>query len=94
MRGQKRGGGLRGCQERPPQLILLDIVLPGTGGLAIARLLKADPDTRGIHVVATTSCPEKFTRAAALAAGCDGYIEKPLNVRELSGQLIAIAEQA
>lgn len=79
-------------KENRPQLILLDIILPGMGGLEIVRQLKADPDTWGIHVVAVTSYPEKFIRADALAAGCDGYLEKPLNVRQLSGQLIAIAE--
>jgi two-component system cell cycle response regulator len=75
-----------------PQLILLDLDLPGMDGLALVRQLKADPDTRDIHVVAVTCYPEQYPKAAALAAGCDAYLLKPINTRELSGQLIAAAE--
>lgn len=75
-----------------PELILLDLYLPGIDGLALARKLRADPDTRGIHIVAVTSHPEQYPRAEALAAGCDGYLLKPINTRELSSQLTAIAE--
>lgn len=74
-----------------PQLILLDLVLPGMDGLALVRKLRADPETRDIHVVAITSCPEKFPKTAALAAGCDAYLAKPINTRELSRQLTAVA---
>jgi CheY-like chemotaxis protein len=75
-----------------PELILLDLSLPGMDGLELARKLKADPETHGILVVAITSYPEKYSKAAALAAGCDAYIQKPINTRELSGQLIAVVE--
>ena len=71
--------------------IKVDLVLPGMDGLALVRKLKADPDTRGIHVVAVTSYPEQYPKAAALAAGCDAYLLKPINTRELSGQLTAVA---
>jgi CheY-like chemotaxis protein len=57
-----------------PQLILVDLVLPDIDGLALIRRLKAAPDTRDIHVVAVTSFPEIYPRAAALAAGCDAYL--------------------
>jgi len=79
-------------QEDRPRLILLDLDLPGMDGLALVRQLKADPDTRDIHVVAVTFYPEQYPKAAALAAGCDAYLLKPINTRELSGQLIAAAE--
>ena len=78
-------------QEDRPQLILLDLDLPRMDGLALARKLKADPGTRDIHVVAVTFYPERFPKAAALAAGCDAYLLKPINTRELSGQLTAVA---
>lgn len=79
-------------QEDRPQLILLDLNLPGMDGLALARKLKADPSTRDIHVVAVTCYPEQYPKAAALAAGCDAYLLKPIDTRELSDQLTAVAE--
>jgi two-component system cell cycle response regulator len=82
---------LRAVKENRPQMILLDLVLPGMQGLELARRLKTDPETRGIYIVAVTSFPERYPRAAALAAGCDGYFVKPLNTREISSQLEQIA---
>jgi CheY-like chemotaxis protein len=77
-----------------PQLILLDLLLPDIDGLTLVRKLKADPETRDIHVVAVTSYPEAYPKAYALAAGCDAYLVKPINTRELSGQLTTVAESA
>lgn len=74
-----------------PQLILLDMGLPGMDGLALVRKLKADPETRGIHVVAITSYPEKFSQAEAMEAGCDGYLSKPISTRKLPQQLSDVA---
>ena len=79
-------------KEDRPQLIFLDLDLPGMDGLTLARKLKADPDMRDIRVVAVTFYPEQFPKAAALAAGCDAYLLKPINTRELSDQLTAVAE--
>ena len=79
-------------QEDRPQLIFLDIDLPGMDGLALARKLKADPDMRDIHIVAVTCYSEQYPKAAVLAAGCDAYLLKPINTRELSDQLTAVAE--
>ena len=79
-------------KEDRPQLIFLDLDLPGMDGLALVRQLKADPDTRDIHVVAVTCYLEQYPKAAALAAGCDAYLLKPINTRELSGQLTAVAK--
>jgi CheY-like chemotaxis protein len=79
-------------REARPQLIFLDLDLPGMDGLAIARKLKGDPDTRAIHIVAVTCYPEQYPKAAALAAGCDAYLLKPINTRKLSDQLNAVAK--
>ncbi len=74
-------------KAQQPQVILLDLKLPGMDGLALARLLKQDPDTRHIPIVAVTAASELFTREQALEAGCDAYIIKPINTRTLSTQM-------
>jgi len=76
-----------------PQLIFVDLVLPDIDGLTFVRRLKADPHTRDIAVVAITSYPEKYPKGDALAAGCDAYLVKPIDTRELSGQLIAVDQR-
>jgi CheY-like chemotaxis protein len=76
-----------------PQLILLDLGLPGMDGLTLVRKLKADPDTRDIPIVAITSYSEQYPQTTALAAGCDAYFIKPINTRELSSQLIAVSSE-
>lgn len=78
-------------QDRP-ELILLDIGLPGMDGLELARQLKADPATQGILVVAITSYPEQYSLPDALAAGCDAFISKPVNSRTLAAQLSAVVK--
>ena len=62
-----------------PQLILMDIQLPGMDGLALTRLLKADPRTSDILIVALSAYAMKGDLQKALDAGCDGYITKPID---------------
>lgn len=62
-----------------PDLILLDIQLPLMDGYAVARQLRANPDLTSIPIVAVTSYAMAGDREKALAAGCNGYIEKPIN---------------
>ncbi len=62
-----------------PDLILMDIQLPGVDGLEATRKLKGDPATRDIPVVAVTSYAMKGDREKALAAGCVGFITKPID---------------
>ena len=62
-----------------PDLILLDIQLPGMDGHAVARALKSDPQLKSIPVVAVTSYAMVGDREKCLAAGAEGYIEKPIN---------------
>ena len=76
-----------------PEIILLDMVLPGMDGMTLVRMLKADPVTRGINIVAVTSYPEKYTRAEALEAGCDAYLVKPISTRTLPGELSEVASR-
>jgi CheY-like chemotaxis protein len=70
-------------EEFTPKLILMDIQLPGMDGLELTRRLKAAPETRGIVIVALTAYAMKGDEEKARAAGCDGYIAKPINVRTL-----------
>ena len=64
-----------------PALILMDLQLPGVDGYAVTRRLKADAATAAIPVVAMTAYAMPGDRDKALAAGCDGYITKPIDTR-------------
>jgi two-component system cell cycle response regulator DivK len=72
---------LRLAREQRPDLILMDIQLPGMDGLTATRHLKADPTTRDIPVLAVTSYAMKGDEAKALEAGCSGYVTKPIDKR-------------
>jgi len=78
---------LLALREFRPALILMDIQLPGMDGLALARRLKADPATRPIAIVAMTAYAMKGDEEKALAAGCDGYVTKPIDTRTLPATL-------
>jgi CheY-like chemotaxis protein len=77
-------------KENQPDVILLDLSLPGMNGFALARKLKEDQATRAIPIVAVTSYPEEFSRAEAMSAGCDAYLPKPLSTRTLPAMLAEI----
>jgi len=70
-------------RSTPPDLILMDIALPGMDGLTLTRLLKASETTRHIVIVALTAFAMKGDDARAREAGCDGYITKPIDTRTL-----------
>jgi CheY-like chemotaxis protein len=67
-----------------PRLILMDIQLPGMDGLEFTRLLKRDPARRDITILALTAYAMKGDEQKAIAAGCDGYITKPIDTRSLA----------
>jgi CheY-like chemotaxis protein len=73
-----------------PDLILMDIALPGMDGLTLTRRLKDDERTRGIRIVALTAFAMKGDDQKARDAGCDGYITKPIDTRTLSGEVARI----
>jgi CheY-like chemotaxis protein len=72
---------VRLAQEQMPNLILMDLSLPGMDGLQATAALKAHPRTRSIPVVAVTAHAMKGDEQKALAAGCEGYITKPIDTR-------------
>lgn len=80
---------LKSIPDFKPQLILMDIQLPGMDGLELTRLLKGDPLTSHIAIVAFTAYAMKGDEAKMLGAGCDGYISKPINVSTFISQIRA-----
>jgi CheY-like chemotaxis protein len=76
-----------------PDAILLDLKLPGIKGLGVARQCREESGTHDIPIIAVTAYPEKYSKEAALAAGCDGYIQKPINTRTLTQQIEAAARR-
>ncbi|MCA9915426.1 MAG: response regulator [Anaerolineae bacterium] len=75
--------GMKKINERKPDLILVDVNLPGIDGLELTRRLKADPYTADIPIVALTANAMHGDRELCLEAGCDGYIAKPVSRLEL-----------
>ena len=74
--------GLTMAREEQPALILMDIQLPGMDGLEATVLLKRDAATHDIPVIALTALAMKGDEERILAAGCDGYIAKPMRYKE------------
>jgi two-component system, cell cycle response regulator DivK len=74
--------GLARARAERPNLILMDIQLPGMDGLEAIVLLKRDDATRGIPVIALTALAMKGDEERIRAAGCDGYIAKPMRYKE------------
>jgi two-component system cell cycle response regulator DivK len=73
--------GVALARERVPDLVLMDLQLPAMDGTEALRILRADPLTREIPVVAVTAFAMKDDRERALDAGFNSYVEKPINVR-------------
>ena len=75
--------------EGRPDLILMDIQLPGMDGLQATALLKRDEATRGIPVIALTALAMKGDEERIRAAGCDGYVAKPLAYKDFLATITA-----
>jgi CheY-like chemotaxis protein len=87
-------GALESIREHRPRLILMDVQLPGMDGLELTTRLKADPATRDIVIVAVTAYDDKRDEERALAAGCDGYLAKPIDTRSISQTVAGYLERA
>jgi|WetSurMetagenome_2_1015567.scaffolds.fasta_scaffold258104_2 two-component system, cell cycle response regulator DivK len=75
--------GVALARELMPDLILMDIQMPGMDGLTAGGILKGDPATSGLKIVAITSFAMRGDQEKILAAGFDGYLSKPISTREL-----------
>ena len=74
--------GIRIAAEQQPDLILMDIHLPGMNGIDALRLLRADPATAAIPVIAVTASVMQDDRRMIMEAGFNAYVGKPINLRE------------
>ena len=79
--------GITLAVKEPPDLVLMDLQLPGIDGTQALRLLRENPRTADIPVVAVTAQAMKQDRERALEAGFDGYVEKPISVRAFPDQV-------
>ena len=78
---------LRLLERELPDLILMDIALPGMDGLTLTRLLKAESRFKNVPIVALTASAMRGDEEKALEAGCMGYITKPINTRTFAQQI-------
>lgn len=79
--------GVALAQTEQPDLILMDVLLPGIDGYEATRRLRADPETQRVVVVALTASASSEQQERALAAGCDSYIPKPIDTRAFPEQI-------
>jgi CheY-like chemotaxis protein len=85
-RAEVAGDGLAvlaSVTRKRPDMILLDLMMPGLDGIQVTRKLKGNPDTASIPIVAVSAMARPDDREAALAAGCDEFVRKPFELDDL-----------
>jgi two-component system, cell cycle response regulator DivK len=85
--------GIEMARSEQPDLVLMDIQLPDIDGLAATRLLKGDPRTSHIPVIALTAFAMKGDEDDTRAAGCDGYVTKPIRYKEFLAEMDAVVKR-
>ncbi|MGH8224919.1 MAG: phosphate regulon transcriptional regulator PhoB [Gammaproteobacteria bacterium] len=80
--------------ERPPDLILLDWMLPGTSGMDFARELRSDEATKELPIIMVTARAEEENRVRGLDLGCDDYVTKPFSPSELVARIRAVLRRS
>ncbi len=75
---------LKAVEENPPELILLDIMIPKRDGYDVCQTIRANPEWKDIHIIMLTAKGRDVEREKGLALGADDYITKPFSTRELS----------
>lgn len=84
--------GIAIAQRERPDIILMDLQMPGMDGLAATRLLRADPQTQSIPIIVLTASAMDEDRRRAREAGCDGYITKPIDPADFVRQIADFLE--
>lgn len=82
--------GLKLAKENHPGLILMDIQMPGIDGAEAFRILRSEPETKDIPVIALTSYAMRGDREKFLEQGFNGYISKPINVKEFMNAIKSV----
>lgn len=90
---ERAAAGIEIARRERPDLILMDIQLPDMDGIEATRILKANPETQDIPIVALTAFTMKGDRARIMKAGCDGYIEKPIRYKDFLAEVDAITSR-
>ena len=93
LQADRAGLGLEMARSLQPDLVLMDLQLPDIDGLAATRLLKADPKTAALPVIALTASAMKGDEADTRAAGCDGYVTKPIRYKEFLAEVDSVLAQ-
>ncbi len=84
--------GLKLAREKKPNLVLMDIQLPGIDGITALKQLRADPETAHIPVIAITASAMTHNRTTMLAEGFDGYQTKPITLKDFLAELERVLE--
>jgi putative two-component system response regulator len=84
---------LRKVQETPPDVILLDVMMPGINGFDVARKLKENEETRIIPIVMVTALQDVESRIKAIEAGADDFLSKPVDKTELQARVHSLVSQ-
>ncbi len=81
-------------RERPPALVVLDLMLPGRNGLDVCRSMRADPRTSGVPIIMLTARTDETDRIVGLELGGDDYVTKPFSPKELVARVGAVLRRA
>ena len=85
---------LEAARQHRPQLVVLDVSMPGMSGLDVCRMLRADPDTRDMLIVLLTARVQEQDVEGGFTAGADDYVTKPFSPRELVSRVQALLSRA
>lgn len=86
--------GLEAIRRGAPDLLLLDLDLPGLNGIEVARKLRADPKTARLPIIAVSASVLKAERAQAVEAGCNAFVEKPFDIVEFRDTVEQVLKEA